>query len=166
MAAEAEGGGGAIASTTVGPTTRGNISNGPLHTKLYHDVLTNILDMLKHTLPPPPPVAEVKKKALVLDYVIMVLEGIVERAVQFEVKLAVIKINATIECILKLVKRTKTFPETAKSVIRLFIVRTNDDCGGDGGSADGKDSECCLNHNSDHIRERGRNANSQSFMPP
>lgn len=125
MSGGSGGGGGSngVGGATVGATTSGTTTNGPSHTKLCRDRLNNMFDRLKHTLPPPPPGVEVKHKAQVLDYAIMVFKGMVERTAQLEVELAVSSNKATMEWISKLVQQTETFPEAAKRVMRLFIVR-------------------------------------------
>lgn len=85
---------------------------------------------------------------------------------QFEVRLAVSSNKATIEFISELVQQTKKFSEAAKRFMRLFLARNNDYYGGDGGATDDNDSECCLNHNIDHIRGRSGNANNHSLFRP
>lgn len=82
-----------------------------------------MFNRLKHTLPPPPPVVEVKHNAQVLDYAIFVFKTMVERTAQPEVNLVISSNQATMEWISKLVQQTETFPEAAKRMMRLFIVR-------------------------------------------
>lgn len=93
------------------------------HTKLCRDRLNNMFEKLKHTLPPAPPGVEVKHKAQVLDYAILVLKNMVERTSQLEVELAVSSNKATMDWISKLVKRVDNFPMAAEEVMRLFIKR-------------------------------------------
>lgn len=93
------------------------------HTKLCRDRLNNMFEKLKHTLPPAPPGVEVKHKAQVLDYAILVLKNMVERTSQLEVELAVSSNKATMDWISKLVKRVDNFPMAAEEVMRLFVKR-------------------------------------------
>lgn len=98
-------------------------SGGLSHTKLCRDRLNNMFERLRHTLPPAPPGVEVKHKAQVLDYAIMVLKTMVERTSQLEVELAVSSNKATMEWITKLIYRVDSFPDTAEEVMRMFAKR-------------------------------------------
>lgn len=96
---------------------------GLSHTKMCRDRLNSMFERLKRTLPPAPSGVEVKHKAQVLDYAILVLKGMVERTTQLEIELAVSSNKATMEWISKLVDRVDTFPNAAEEVMQLFSRR-------------------------------------------
>lgn len=82
-----------------------------------------MFERLRHTLPPAPAGIEVKHKAQVLDYAIMVLRSMVDRTSQLEIELAVSSNKATMDWISKLVSRVDSFPLAAEEVMRLFTKR-------------------------------------------
>lgn len=98
-------------------------SGGLSHTKMCRDRLNGMFERLRHTLPPAPPGVEVKHKAQVLDYAIMVFKSMIERTSQLEVELAVSSNKATMEWITKLVNRTDSFPSAGIEVMSLFAKR-------------------------------------------
>lgn len=98
-------------------------SGGLSHTKMCRDRLNNMFERLRCTLPPAPAGVEVKHKAQVLDYAIMVLKGMVNHTSQLEIELAVSSNKATMEWISKLVSNVDTFLEAAEEVMRLFTKR-------------------------------------------
>lgn len=102
--------------------SNGNIA--PLsHTKMCRDRLNNMFERLRHTLPPAPSGVEVKHKAQLLEYAIVVLKNMVDRSDELEIELAVSSNRATMDWISKLVNRVDTFPEAAEEVMRLFCRR-------------------------------------------
>lgn len=98
-------------------------SGAPSHTKLCRDRLNNMFEQLRHTLPPAPAGVEVKHKAQVLDYAIVVLKSMVERTSQLEIELAVSSNKATMDWISKLVNKVDTFPQAGEEVMNLFSKR-------------------------------------------
>lgn len=112
------------AASSISPSSMSaGTGSGLSHTKQCRDRLNNAFERLKHTLPPPAPGVEVKHKAQVLDYAIMVFKGIVSRTSELEIELAVSSNKATMEWIWKVVSRMDTLAQAAEEVMRLFIRR-------------------------------------------